>query len=136
MKKKVNYGSWEQKMSFLYNDFALNLAKAWFDLAEESLEEMFGRYTKGKRKGKLRGAIKWKKISKPGWFRDCNGNGFVCSSNKVIFNKELVLPQWKDPDIVKMRVGDFSNCPESDLRIAYEKMIENINKNKGGNNAS
>lgn len=52
---------------YLNTEFGLNLAKKWFDLDEAGLEAIVGRYSRGKRKGQLKGQIVWEKTVVGGW---------------------------------------------------------------------
>lgn len=122
----VNYGSIEKKFLYLSNEFAVELAIKWFKKTEDELEEIFGRYTKGKRKGLLRGALTWKKCSKAGWFHTIDGGGFMCPSTKVIFARKLILPVWPMDQQCKLQLDPESNCENSDLAVAANKYFEKV----------
>lgn len=67
----VNYCQTEFKTASLATDFGRGLAQLWFGLNNDILESLVGRYSRGKRKGQLRGEITWKKCVRGGW----NGEG-------------------------------------------------------------
>lgn len=130
-----NYGSIGEFTAWLSTEFGLNIAMKWFNLNEEEIESIFGRYKKGKRKGYLKGMVIWKRCTHGGWFHLINGGGFVCPSTKVIFHKQLVLPVWDNKPEIKKRVGVFSNSVNDDLGeawIEYKIKIEDFKKNNKG----
>jgi hypothetical protein len=73
----VNYAVIETKESYLNSTFGRELAQLWLGLDNEMIESIVGRYSKGKRKGQLRGAIQWKKVIRGGWKHDACGGGHV-----------------------------------------------------------
>ena len=66
---KVNYAEFQQGYAYLSEDFGRDLAMRKFNLTEEQLEQIVGRYVKGKRKGKLKGKLVWTKCVKGGWVK-------------------------------------------------------------------
>jgi len=83
-----------EKQAYLSTDFGEKLAKTYkvYDLAEEKL----GRFTRGKRKGKIRGSIEWLKCERGGWK---TGVG-VCRPGVIAFrlcspSGEVVHGQFK-----------------------------------------
>jgi len=70
----VNYCEFEWKFAGLNTDFGRELAQLWFGLDNYMIESLVGRYTRGKRKGQLRGSIRWQKATRGGWSR---GKGVV-----------------------------------------------------------
>lgn len=133
-----NYGSISDFNASLSSDFGLNLAKKWFNMTEEELEAIFGRFVRGKNKGLLRGAVNWKRVTHGGWFHLINGGGFVCPSTKVIFQKELVLPVWGGyPEVKKaiwkglVRDGAcHSNSEGDDLADAWKEYRDSMEELK------
>jgi hypothetical protein len=78
--------SWEYKSAPLSGDFGRDYACRVFGLSVDDLEKLVGRFTRGARKGMLRGAIAWGKITRGGWVKtgpyDFDTNtpcGFVAS---------------------------------------------------------
>jgi hypothetical protein len=67
---------YELKQASLANDFGRDYALRTFNLTLDQIESLVGRYTKGKRKGELRGAIVWGVVTVGGWVREPHG-GFV-----------------------------------------------------------
>ena len=57
----------DSKFAYLSGDFGRDYAMKHFGLTIAELEAIVGRYTKGKRKGELRGAITWRKCVRGGW---------------------------------------------------------------------
>ena len=55
--------------AMLSEDFGRTYAMRIFDMSEEELERIVGRYSRGKRVGKLRGSIAWWSVKSGGWLR-------------------------------------------------------------------
>lgn len=69
----------EEKGAYMNSEFALGLAEKWGIL--DIIEREAGRYTKGKRKGQLRGRLEWLKIVRGGWsyrFGGVHKRGILC----------------------------------------------------------
>ena len=73
----VNYAQSELKTAALATDFGRELAQLWFGLDNQMLEGLVGRYSRGKRKGQLRGEVCWRKTVVGGWRRAEWGGGHV-----------------------------------------------------------
>ena len=72
----TTYARIENRQAYLNTHFGQSLAALWLGLNLDMLEAIVGRYSKGKRKGQLRGQICWKKVVSGGWHRD-DWNGHV-----------------------------------------------------------
>lgn len=66
---KINRAIFQNKFAYLSGGFGRDLAMKKLDCSEEELEEIVGRYVKGKRKGCLKGKIIWTKCIKGGWVK-------------------------------------------------------------------
>ena len=66
----VQYAKVENRYAYLSTDFGIEMARRWFTEEELALVPVI---TRGKRKGKLRGLIKWKKAAEGGWSRAKGG---------------------------------------------------------------
>jgi hypothetical protein len=62
----TNYAVIETRSAFLSTDFGEELARKWF--GDESVDSL-PCYTRGPRKGKIKGAITWTKVLRGGWIR-------------------------------------------------------------------
>ena len=60
----------QEQDGYLGNPFICDLALKRLELTPEKLEEVVGRYSRGKRVGQLRGKLIWIKCIKGGWHRD------------------------------------------------------------------
>jgi len=66
----INHGCSISLMhGYLNTEFILALACRKLNLTPEQIEEKLGRYTKGKRKGELRGKLAWFKCTRGGWLK-------------------------------------------------------------------
>jgi hypothetical protein len=65
----VNYAETQCRCAYLSTDFGAQLACRKFNLSFDELAEKVGRYSRGKRKGQLRGSISWHKVVKGGWVK-------------------------------------------------------------------
>jgi hypothetical protein len=79
------------RFGYVNEPFIFELALRKLDLTFGMLEAIVGRYSKGKRKGQLRGKLIWEKCTVGGWVKDGPGyhNGHVCKPNTT-FNYKLV----------------------------------------------
>ena len=66
---KVNYAQFISRFAYLSEDFGHDLTMRKFNLSEEQLEQIVGKYVRGKRKGLLKGKITWTKCVKGGWVK-------------------------------------------------------------------
>lgn len=85
----------------LCGEFGRDYACKTFGLTPAQLEAIVGRYTKGKRKGELRGEIRWRKVVRGGWVRTGAGYDGERGMGHVVkpglrFDHAIVNP-WK-PD--------------------------------------
>lgn len=87
----------ENRSCYLSNDFGAALACRKLNISEDELEEIVGRYSRGKRKGKLRGLLVWRKCVSGGWVRTGGAyEGYVESPRKTMDYK--ILDAWtKEP---------------------------------------
>ena len=69
------YAQFTKQHAYLNSDFGLDYACRVFNMNPESIEKTVGRYTRGKRKGQLRGSLNWFKCSSGGWLR--GGDGYM-----------------------------------------------------------
>lgn len=76
----------EEHLAYLSEEFGMTYAMRHLGKTEEELEAIVGRYVRGKRKGLLKGAIRWTKVIVGGWHRDGYGvgNGHVVSPGEVV----------------------------------------------------
>lgn len=68
----------EIKGSYLSTDFGEELLMKWLEKSNQNTDEILakiGRYTRGKRVGKLRGTLEWYKVTAGGW--DYSGGGII-----------------------------------------------------------
>lgn len=63
----TNYAATEHRIAYLNTTFGRELAQLWLGLDNDMIEAIVGRYSRGKRKGQLRGAIAWSKVTRGGW---------------------------------------------------------------------
>jgi hypothetical protein len=68
----ANYAEITTQRAFLNQRFGIALLQAHCGLSNDIIEGIVGRYSRGKRKGQLRGAVIWKKVVRGGWVK----NGF------------------------------------------------------------
>lgn len=69
--------STELKGARLSTDFGRDYAMRTFDLSLPDLEALVGRFSRGARKGELRGSISWGIVTVGGWVSEFGGGGFV-----------------------------------------------------------
>ena len=128
----VNYVKLNTGSTYLSTPFGLELAMKKTGMTEDQLEELVGRYKKGKRKGLLKGKLCWMKVTGGGWvktgrydFESMSANGFVCKDIGLCFAFGIVLEVWGSKDEYKW--GDdwsdgYVNEYEQLLaRAVYEK---------------
>lgn len=118
MSKRASYlATVEAKSAWLSSEFGLDYAKKTFDLSDADIEAIVGRYTKGTRKGQLRGQITWLKCTRGGWVKTGQGPGggergpgFVVRPNRRWDHK--IIDPWGD----KQRNGDAATLWSATFR--------------------
>lgn len=114
----TTYASIKTQGAYLNSDFGLKLALRKFNITEEDLETLVGRYVKGKRKGQLRGKISWQKVKSGGWVslgpRSDGGyaNGFVALPNRSFGYR--IVDAWTD-EVFDINKGKMNECYYRDL---------------------
>jgi len=82
----------DQKSAYLSTEFGEQIARKWF--GDRLVDEM-PRFTRGVRKGKLKGVVRWQKVARGGWVstgRETASGGYSgYVENRVgrIFDREL-----------------------------------------------
>jgi hypothetical protein len=76
----TNYAQITHRTAALAEGFGLTLATRKLDCTEEDLAELVGRYSRGPKKGALKGFLHWDKVEKGGW--DC-GAGVVRPGDRL-----------------------------------------------------
>lgn len=88
----TNYAHIETRVSYLSTDFGEEIARKWF--GDETVDSL-PRYSRGPRKGKIKGAVSWSKVARGGWVstgrETANGSysGYVETRVGHIFNRML-----------------------------------------------
>lgn len=91
------------KSAYLSNEFGRDYAMRVFELTEAELEAIVGRYTRGKRKGLLRGLLTWKHCIRGGWYVTGHGDWDGRTSGHVVkpglrWDHEIVDPYKSGPN--------------------------------------
>ena len=130
----VNYATFHNRRAYLSTEFGLELAKKWFNLTEEELEEKVGRFKKGKRKGLLKGAVTWFKVGNCGWVRTDHTieypSGFPVK-HKIVFARGIEVDNWHDlptPILGYYQYNDTAFSLENELAREYKKFLEEVRK--------
>lgn len=93
----------EERYSRLATDFGENLARKWFG---DDVVDTIPRYMRGQNKGKLKGYLKWTKVTKGGWQRLAPETAQGGPTGRVLYpnqylRKWIELPVWGgEPEIV------------------------------------
>lgn len=138
------YANAETRTAYLSDEFGLNLACKKLGMTPEQIENLVGRYTRGKRKGLLRGAVQWFKITQFGWVKmgaydhdGGGGNGFVQAQGASFGYRIIdawdgtILKQDADLHITRDNGVDWRNTLYNFLnrthyeRVAQEQAAEN-----------
>jgi hypothetical protein len=88
----TNYAHIEPRTAYLSSEFGEELARKWF--GDESVDSL-PRYSRGPRKGQLKGAITWSKVIRGGWVRGDRetasgaATGYVETRVGHIFDRKL-----------------------------------------------
>lgn len=135
----VNYASFDTKRAYLSTEFGLELAKKWFSLTEDQLEDLLGRYKKGKRKGAIKGFIQWVKAS-PGWVKTDHTLEYPCGfvlKHRMTFARGLYLNKYREEDeLIKGFNSEVTQAFELERELSreYKIFLEKIKYNKTGEN--
>lgn len=99
----MSYARIEERYARLATDFGEELARKWFG---NEVVDNIPRYVRGQNKGKLKGYVKWTKVTKGGWQRlgpetaQGGPNGRVLYPNQYL-RKWIELPVWgSEPEII------------------------------------
>lgn len=122
----VNYAEYYFRHGWMSNDFIENLARRYFG---DEVVDSLPRYVRGKRKGQLKGMLRWSKVAKQGWCRtggrdnDGYATGFVELRLDKIVSVELVMPVWgKYPEVIATWDWDLRHYKNrSDVRPIIHK---------------
>lgn len=88
----TNYASVRENVAYLSSDFGESFASRHFTV--EQLEQ-FGRFKRGKNKGRLRGAVRWKKVESGGWVKQgADSAGYVENRVGKILKIELCKAEY------------------------------------------
>jgi hypothetical protein len=133
----ITYASIVITSSSLSTDFGLQLAMKKLGMTEEQLAEKLGRYSRGKRKGKIKGSLQWLKVEKAGWVKmgrydwdSMQADGFVCRFAGLTYNyqvvdgwhtDEVLIPSPEDP---KMELQRLCRQKQDSLREKKEATNE------------
>lgn len=111
----VQYVQLRYLSAFLNTDFGLQLACRKLGKTPEEIEAVVGRYTRGKRKGQLRGKLTWAKVEQGGWVRQGyydhdarQANGWVCRAVGLTFNYAIV-DAWDDTKPALLAEPGYNN---------------------------
>jgi len=87
------------RFGYLNEPFILDLACQKLDLSQEEITEAVGVYSRGKRKGQLRGNLMWLKVENGGWLKDGPGymNGHVVRPGTTFDYK--IVDAWTNETI-------------------------------------
>lgn len=69
----ANYSQDHRNIAYLNEKFGREIAQLFLGFDNDILEGIVGRYSRGKRKGQLRGSITWCKVTRGGWRRTEHG---------------------------------------------------------------
>lgn len=120
----TNYARIESRTAYLSTDFGEEIARKWF--GNESVDSL-PRYTRGPRKGKIKGVVSWSKVVRGGWVsggrETANGGytGYVENRVGHIFERKL-------HKLVSTRFETFAGEVIRDLD--REEAIAQIKKNR------
>lgn len=88
----TNYAQIDSRSAYLSTEFGEEIARKWF--GDESVDAL-PRYTRGPRKGKIKGAVTWSKVVRGGWVRTAretasgDASGYVENRVGHIFERKL-----------------------------------------------
>ena len=127
--RKGLYTNVLQKQAWLSDSFGVELALKKLNLTNEKLESIVGRYTRGQRKGQLKGKLVWFKVEAGGWV---HGIGVIppCSFGYAIadYNGAFLYPKvdfpdtWSDKHIISFFYQeDIKNKNQSNLEAALRR---------------
>jgi hypothetical protein len=88
----TSYAQIDSRTAYLSTDFGEEIARKWF--GDESVDSL-PRYTRGPRKGKIKGAVAWSKVVRGGWIRtgretaNSEASGYVERRVGRVFDRKL-----------------------------------------------
>ena len=84
----MTYAVITSKSAWLSQEFGQSYTQRVFDITENELEQAVGRYTRGQRKGSLRGCLHWWLVEKGGWSYYDNNTYGERKEGTVVLPKE------------------------------------------------
>ena len=88
----------DYRNGYMSSEFIESMARRYFG---DSVVDALPRYVKGKRKGQLKGFLRWQKVSQGGWVKtgpyDSDGmraSGYVERRVGKVINVDLSIPEW------------------------------------------
>ena len=88
----------DYRNGYMSSEFIQNMARRYFG---DDVVDALPRYVKGKRKGQLKGFLRWQKVSRGGWVKtgpyDHDGmraSGYVERRVGKVINVDLSIPVW------------------------------------------
>ncbi len=106
----TTYAQIDTNSAFLFTEFGEKIARKWFG---DALVDTLPRFTKGARKGKLKGQVSWQKVVRGGWVRSYEG-GYVENRVGRIFDREL------------RELAPWGSNAKGNLILALDDQIERI----------
>ncbi|KKN65474.1 hypothetical protein LCGC14_0480780 [marine sediment metagenome] len=101
MGRNTVYCQTREQYGYLSDDFSRDYAMRLFHLSEPALEELVGRYVRGKRAGKLKGKLLWEKVTVGGWKKHGPGymNGAVVAPGTLL--SYSIVDSWTGTVLVQ-----------------------------------
>ena len=107
----------DYRNGYMSSEFIEGMARRYFG---DSVVDALPRYVKGKRKGQLKGFLRWQKVSKGGWVKtgayDHDGmqaSGYVERRVGKVINVDLSIPVWGSEETL-IATWDWENDVERD----------------------
>ena len=123
--RKGVYTNVLQKQAWLSDSFGVELALKKLNLTNEELESIVGRYTRGQRKGQLKGKLVWFKVEAGGWVHGigvigpCSFGYAIADYNGSFLYPEVDFPGWTNQQIVSFFYQEeIKNKNQSNLNAA------------------
>jgi len=115
----VHYAKFSYKTASLASDFGFDLAVKWF--GKEAIDAL-PKFKRGKKVGKTKGTILWKKVFKGGWvktgsydFETETADGYVERRVNQIIGKCLLIEAWGGPPEIIKSEGDLDSYTQEEI---------------------
>jgi hypothetical protein len=111
----------DYRNGYMSSEFIEGMARRYFG---DTVVDALPRYVKGKRKGQLKGFLRWQKVSRGGWVKtgpyDSDGmtaSGYVERRVGMVINVDLSIRTWGSPETLIATWDWEQHLPRDSVKV-------------------